>query len=61
MLIPFSQTFAPIFRQTAKQFTNVQLIETKDWHLSYTDGLHPDANGSQLAGNYLAKSLQQLY
>lgn len=58
IMIPFSQTFAPIFRQTVSQLNNVQLIETKDWHLSYTDGLHPDAAGSVIAGNRLAEALQ---
>lgn len=60
LMIPFSQTFAPIFRTTATKFNNIQLIETKNWHLSYTDGLHPDAKGSQIAGNELARVLRTL-
>lgn len=58
ILIPFSQTFAPIFRRTVRQMQNIQLIETKDWRLSFTDGLHPDAAGSITAGHQLAAALK---
>ncbi|WP_170999536.1 GDSL-type esterase/lipase family protein [Paucilactobacillus kaifaensis] len=61
IMIPFSQTYAPIFRTTVQQMGNIQLIETKDWHLSYTDGLHPDATGSYTAGILLAKALKYNY
>lgn len=57
VMIPFAQTFAPIFRSVASEFNNIELIETKNWKLSYTDGLHPDERGSLIAGHNLAEQL----
>jgi lysophospholipase L1-like esterase len=59
VMISFTQTFAPIFRKIVPTFSNIDIIETKDWRLAYTDGLHPNFKGSQIAGHNLAKVLGQ--
>jgi lysophospholipase L1-like esterase len=35
--------------------TNCYLVETRDWGVTYTDGVHPDANGAIIAGEKLAQ------
>lgn len=60
VLIPFAQTFAPVFRRVVPLFNQTKLIETKDWKLSYTDGLHPNLRGSLVAGQQLARALRPI-
>ncbi|MBC6910116.1 hypothetical protein DT304_02175, partial [Lactobacillus reuteri] len=53
IMIPFSQTFASAIRTIATKH-NCSIIETKTWHHSFTDGLHPDQAGAITEGKMLA-------
>ena len=59
IIIPFSQTFASEIRKIATKH-NCSIIETKTWHHSFTDGLHPDQAGAITEGKMLAQALQPL-
>ncbi|MCD7112154.1 SGNH/GDSL hydrolase family protein [Limosilactobacillus agrestis] len=59
IIIPFSQTFAPEIRTIATKH-GCFIIETKTWHHSFTDGLHPDQAGAINEGKMLAQALQPL-
>ena len=36
------------------------LIETVGWNITYTDGLHPDANGGLVAGENIALEIKKV-
>lgn len=59
IMIPFSQTFASEIRKIAIKH-KCSIIETKTWHHSFTDGLHPDQAGAIAEGKMLAQALQPL-
>lgn len=59
IMIPFSQTFASGIRKIAIKH-KCSIIETKTWHHSFTDGLHPDQAGAIAEGKMLAQALQPL-
>ena len=59
IMIPFSQTFASEIRKIAAKH-DCSIIETKTWHHSFTDGLHPDQAGAIAEGKTLAQALQPL-
>ncbi|MCC4368350.1 SGNH/GDSL hydrolase family protein [Limosilactobacillus reuteri] len=59
IIIPFSQTFASAIRTIATKH-DCSIIETKTWHHSFTDGLHPDQAGAINEGKMLAQALQPL-
>lgn len=59
LMIPFSQTFAKIIRETGT-YHHLPVIETVGWCTSYTDGLHPDQTGAKESANYLAPLLAKL-
>ena len=59
IIIPFSQTFASAIRTIASN-QDCTIIETKTWHHSFTDGLHPDQAGALNEGKMLAQALQPL-
>ncbi len=59
IMIPFSQTFASEIRKIATKHA-CSIIETKIWHHSFTDGLHPDQAGAIAEGKMLAQALQPL-
>ena len=56
--IPFRQTQADSIRRVCKRFKNVTVIETSSWEISYTDGVHPNAQGAQEAGHLLAEAIK---
>lgn len=58
VMIPFSQNHADVIREETPEYENTRLIETKDWDLTFTDGMHPDLAGSQKAADYLIQVLQ---
>ena len=61
VMIPFNQNFAPVIRAVVAEFMQFQLIETANWQLSTTDGVHLDLAGSQLAGELTAQAVQTQY
>ena len=60
-LIPFNQAHARVIPTVAEDFANTYVVETKDWSLTYTDGVHPDAAGAKAAGDMLAEELKRIF
>jgi lysophospholipase L1-like esterase len=61
-MIPFNQTHADDIRKCVSDKNDwCYLIETSEWNLTYTDGIHPDINGAESAGVNLSKELINLY
>lgn len=54
-MIPFCQTHADDIRAVCSSYKDfVTAVETSDWAVTYTDGVHPDAAGAETAGIKLA-------
>ena len=60
-LIPFNQAMASSIRKVMEGVPNGYVIETRGWRLSYTDGVHPAAEGARLAGEKLAAALIEIF
>ncbi|MCV3320918.1 SGNH/GDSL hydrolase family protein [Pediococcus ethanolidurans] len=61
-LIPFNQSFATELQELATRFPKLFfLIETRDWPITYTDGVHPDLHGSEVIAQRLTQVLIQHY
>lgn len=60
-MIPFNQKHANDIRAVASAFDNCYVVETEGWPLTFTDGLHPDVNGSKVAGAALAEALTEIF
>lgn len=55
-VIPFNQIHADEIRAAAASCSKwCSVVETSSWNLTYTDGMHPNAKGSEKAGKNLAK------
>lgn len=55
VIIPFNQTHAQDIRNAAASYSWCTVVETSNWGLSYTDGLHPNSSGAKKAGKELAR------
>lgn len=60
-LIPFNQSKATVIRNVMKDVEGGHVIETRKWHLNYTDGVHPSSKGATTAGENLANELIELF
>ena len=60
-LIPFNQAHARVIPGVVEDFDNTYVVETKDWSITYTDGVHPDAAGAKAAGEQLAAALVEIF
>ncbi|OYQ67919.1 hypothetical protein [Aerococcus sp. 1KP-2016] len=54
-MIPFRKNRETEIRQCVGGRSNVYLVETGNWAITYTDGTHPDLNGGVVAGQKLAE------
>lgn len=54
---PFNGTKAIITKQVVENTTNTIYVDTTNWNVTYTDGTHPNLEGSKIAGNKLAEFL----
>lgn len=62
VFVPFNQSFAKELKQLADRFPQlIYLIETSAWPITYTDGVHPDLNGSKIIAQNLSQVLLQHY
>lgn len=59
-LVPFNQAHARVIADTVEAMENAYVVETKDWEITYTDGVHPDAAGAEVAGEKLAAALKEI-
>lgn len=55
--IPFGQQKAGLIRFVTEEYENITVVETKDWNITFIDGVHPDGAGAQVAGINLAKAI----
>ena len=60
-LIPFNQAHARVISEKLENEENIYVVETKDWSITYTDGVHPDATGAKYAGEKLASALVEIF
>lgn len=60
-MIPVSQAHADDIRNCVLGKDWCALVETSDWNVTYTDGIHPDASCSYSMGNNLANVLRNLF
>ena len=60
-LIPFNQAHAAIIANVIPNIENAYVVETEQWKIRYTDGLHPNAVGAKAAGENLAAELKLLF
>lgn len=60
VLQPFAGCFSAELQAAVAQVERAFYVETSDWQLTYTDGVHPNAAGAQKAGNKLAQALQRV-
>ena len=60
-LIPFNQAHAQTITSVVKKLENAYVIETNEWTVYYTDGVHPNAMGAMMAGRKLAERLKDIF
>lgn len=60
-LRPFNGSKKTPILEATKECTNCIYVDTKDWKITYTDGIHPDLNGSKIAGEELADFLLKYF
>lgn len=54
----FRQDHAQQIEEVAAEYDFVHFVPTKDWRLSYTDGLHPNVEGAKKGGKLLADAIK---
>ncbi len=66
-MIPFFEshhatviTQAAVLDELAREMDGLYVVHTKDWDLSYTDGIHPNAAGAEKAGHLLAEAIRDI-
>ncbi|MGJ3952737.1 hypothetical protein ACLODM_08585, partial [Limosilactobacillus mucosae] len=59
LMVPFAQTYADIIEETALE-CHTEFVPTKNWCQSFTDGLHPDQQGSLQIAQHLTPVLAEL-
>ncbi|WP_251545835.1 GDSL-type esterase/lipase family protein [Limosilactobacillus caecicola] len=59
LMVPFRQSFHEIISRIGQEL-GMAVIQTTGWCHHTTDGLHPDLQGSQEAGEHFAQVLAQL-
>lgn len=58
-MIPFSQLHSEDIRRAAEEYPWCAVVETAEWDISYTDGIHPDVAGAKQIGERLAEIIGQ--
>lgn len=58
---PFMGALSEEIDQLKRELMNIQVIEAKNWVATYTDDLHPNAEGSKMLGIALAERLSDLF
>ncbi len=60
-LIPFNQSHASTISSVTQTISNSFVIQTKDWEITFTDNVHPNAQGAKVAGEKLSSELMALF
>lgn len=58
-IIPFSQIHREDILKAVKECPWCVAVETAEWEITYTDGIHPDAAGAEQIGENLAKRIRE--
>ncbi len=56
-MVPFMQSHRDDIALAVQGTEWCRLVETKDWILTYSDGIHPDAEGAERAAQYLLNEI----
>lgn len=59
VMIPFGQFFDDVIREEVPEYPDTQLIETADWPLTFTDGMHPDTPSSKVIADKLVPIVEK--
>jgi lysophospholipase L1-like esterase len=57
VMVPFIQAFKTEIENAVSTRSNMYIVETADWNITTTDGLHPDIAGGIVAGKKLADAI----
>lgn len=60
IIIPFNQFYSTQIRECTANRSYCYLIETAEWGITYTDGLHPNEVGAKTAGEKLADEILKI-
>lgn len=52
-MIPFTQLHNEDIHRATEDYTWCHVIETADWNITYSDGIHPDEDGAKLVAEKL--------
>ncbi|MFS7388538.1 BppU family phage baseplate upper protein [Carnobacterium maltaromaticum] len=58
---PFRGNHADSIKEVCNIYSNCFYVDTVDWNITYTDGVHPDVPGSKVAGERLANELKKIF
>lgn len=58
-IVPFTQLHAEEIVEVTMEYDWCYVLETKDWELTYTDGLHPDENGAKIVADKLVEFINE--
>jgi lysophospholipase L1-like esterase len=59
-VIPLQQTHAAVIRRLMSEYPNGYVIESEGWPVTFTDGIHPNAEGARIMGERVAEAIKQL-
>lgn len=60
VMVPFIQAFKTEIENAVSTRSNMYIVETADWNITTTDGLHPDLAGGIVAGKKLADKIKSV-
>ncbi len=60
-VIPLFQSQAEVIRTMMAEYPDGHVIETLDWSVAYSDGVHPSAEGAKVFGERLAEELKRIF
>lgn len=59
-VIPPQQVFATVIRRVMAEYPSGYVVESADWPLTYSDGIHPDVAGARVFGERVAEAIGRL-
>lgn len=60
-MIPFTQLHREDIHNAVTDYTWCHVVETSEWELTYTEGIHPDQEGAKKAAAYLAEYIRIIF
>jgi len=59
-MIPFTQLHSEDIRNAVMDYSWCHVVETAEWELTFTDGIHPDQAGAGKAAEYLSEYIRTI-